>query len=178
VYKTTIYEQRRLSMAGKAGLKAGLIGAAVMFVITLLSLIPTLIPRASGLNCVCCGLEFLAFAGIGVLGGFFLTPPRDAGAGAGAGAIAGVVSGLVDGVLAMIVAAIQMAIRGGDIIAMLDPQQVRTLIDAGIDPEMLAIFSGWGGVAIGGGLCCIGYLVIGAALGAIGGAILAAVKSD
>lgn len=165
-------------MAGKAGLKAGLIGAAVIFVITLLSLIPILMPKASALNCVCCGLEFVVFAGIGVLAGFFLTPPRDAGTGAGAGAIAGVVAGLVDGILGIIVAAIQVAVVGTDFVSVLDPQQIEMLAEMGIDPGTFATFSGWGGVAIGGGMCCIGYLAIGAALGAIGGAVLAAVKSD
>ena len=165
-------------MAGKAGLKAGLIGAAVIFVITLLSLIPMLLPKASTLNCVCCGLEFIVFAGIGVLAGFFLTPPREAGAGAGAGAVAGLVSGLVDGVLSIIIAAIQVAVVGTDFVSVLDPEQIKMLTDLGVDPSSFATFSGWGGVAIGGGLCCVGYLVIGAALGAIGGAIFAAAKSD
>ena len=159
-------------MAGKAGLKAGLIGAAVMLVMTLLSRIP-------GIGCVCCGLNLLVYAAIGALAGFFLTPPRTAGTGAGAGAIAGLVSGAVSGMISAIVMAIQMARVGpGEIISYIDPQQMQQLIELGIDPEMFAIFSGAGGVAIGGGMCCLASLALGAGLGAIGGAIFAAVKSD
>ena len=47
-------------MAGKAGLKAGLIGAAALVVLVLLSLIPV-----PALNCVCCGADILAYLGIG-----------------------------------------------------------------------------------------------------------------
>ncbi|MEE9615542.1 MAG: hypothetical protein V3T90_00860 [Anaerolineae bacterium] len=159
-------------MAGKAGLKAGLIGAAVMLVMTLLSQIP-------GVGCVCCGLNLLVYAVIGALAGFFLTPPRTAGTGAGAGAIAGLVSGAVSGVVSIIIMAIQMVRAGsGEIISYLDPQQIQQLIELGIDPEVFGILSGAGGVAIGGSLCCLAGLVIGAGIGAAGGAIFAAVKSD
>ena len=159
-------------MAGKAGLKAGLIGAAVMLVTTLLSQIP-------GVGCVCCGLNLLVYAAIGALAGFFLTPPRTAGTGAGAGAIAGLVSGAVNGVVLAIVMAVQMVRAGpGEIISYLDPQQIQQLIELGIDPEMFAVFSGRVGVAIGGGLCCLTGLAVGAGLGAVGGVIFAAVKSD
>lgn len=164
-------------MAGKAGLKAGLIGGAIMLVLALLGLIP--VPL---LNVCCCGVQLLAYAGIGILAGFFLTPPRTAGTGAGAGAIAGVVSGVVAGVVGMLIAAIRMAIAGpaGQIVSAIDPETMRQLAELGIDitPRMLATFSGWGGVAVGGSLCCLGWLVIGAALGAVGGAIFAATKSE
>jgi len=159
-------------MTGKAGLKAGLIGAAVVLVLTLLSQIP-------GVGCVCCGLTWLVYAGIGALAGFFLTPPRAAGTGAGAGAIAGLVSGAVGGIIWIIILAIQMALAGPEEIAStINPEQMRQLVELGIDPEMFTIFSGVGGVAIGGGLCCLTGLAIGAGMGAIGGAIFAAIKSD
>ena len=165
-------------MAGNAGLKAGLIGAAILFVLTLLALIPV-----AFLDCVCCGVELLAYAGIGVLAGSFLTAPRDAGTGAGAGAIAGVISGLVAGIISMIVAAIQGA-TGAASAGLLDPQMLEQLTELGVelDPEMLEIFTGAGAGAgmgiLGGSLCCVGSLAIGAALGAIGGAIFGASKSD
>ena len=157
----------------QAGLKGGLIGGALLFVLSLLSLIP--VPF---LSFCCCGLTILAYVGAGALAGNFLSPPRTAGAGAGAGAIAGVISGLVNGIVGMIISAIRMAIAGADVMTTMDPAMVQPLIDAGIDPELFSIFAGWGGVALGGGLCCLGSLVIGAALGAIGGAILAAAKSE
>ncbi len=165
-------------MSGKAGLKAGLIGAAVMGVLVLLNLIPSLISAASVLGCACCGVELLAYAGIGVLAGAFLAPPRNTGAGAGAGAIAGMLSGVGAGIMTIITAAGRMAFAGGRMVSALDPVQVRQLIDAGIDPQMLTIFAGWGGVFLGGGLCCLGWIAIGAGLGALGGLIFAAVKKD
>jgi len=161
-------------MTGKVGLKAGLIGAAVMLVITLLNQIP-------GVGCFCCPLSLLVYAAIGALAGFFLTPPRTAGTGARAGAIAGLISGAVSGLAWIIVMAVQIALAGTDkIISAIDPQQIQQLTDLGIeiDPEMLALFSGAGGVAIGGGLCCLAGLAVGAGLGAVGGAIFAAAKPD
>ena len=159
-------------MTGKAGLKAGLIGAAAMLVLTLLSQIPAI-------GCFCCPVTFLAYAGIGALAGFFLIPPRAAGTGAGAGAIAGLISGAASGLTSIIVIAVRMALAGTEEIASyIDPQQMRQLIELGIDPEMLAIFSGVGGVVLGGSLCCLTGLAMGAGLGAIGGAIFAAVKPD
>ena len=165
-------------MSGKAGLKAGLIGAGVLGLLVLLNLIPSLIQAASVLGCACCGVELLAYAGVGVLAGVFLSPPRDAGAGAGAGAIAGVLSGVGAGIMTIITAAGRMAFSGGQMISTLDPVQARQLIEAGIDPQMLAIFAGWGGVFLGGGLCCLGWIAIGAGLGALGGLIFAAIKKD
>jgi hypothetical protein len=159
-------------MAGKAGLKAGLIGAAILLVLTLLSQIPAL-------GCVCCGVSLLAYAGIGVLAGFFLTPPRNAGLGAGAGAIAGVISGAVAGLVEVIVSVIQLLITGpGQFAGAIPPEQMEQLTELGMDPEMFALFTGTGGVALAGGLCCLGSLALGAALGAIGGTIFAAAKSD
>jgi hypothetical protein len=159
-------------MAGKAGLKAGLIGAAVMLVLTLLNQIP-------GVGCFCCPVSLLVYAGIGALAGYFLTPPRVASQGAGAGAIAGVISGAVSGLIWIIAMAIQVALAGsGEIVSAIDPQQLEQLTEIGIDPEILAIFSGIGGVALGGGLCCLTGLALGAGLGAAGGAIFASVQSD
>jgi hypothetical protein len=159
-------------MTVKTGLKAGLIGAAIALVLTLLSQIP-------GVGCVCCGLTWLAYAGIGALAGFFLTPPRTAGTGAGAGAIAGLISGAVGSLVSIIVMAIQMAAGGTEgIMSAIDPATMQQLIELGVDPEMFAVFSGAGGVAIAGGMCCLTGLAVGAGLGAAGGAIFAAVKPE
>ena len=159
-------------MTGKAGLKAGLIGAGIILVVTLLSQIPFL-------NCICCGLTWLVYAGIGALAGYFLTPPRTAGTGAGAGAIAGLVSGAAGGLIWAIIMAIQTAIGGAqNIMSAIDPQVMRQLAELGVDPEMFAIFSGVGGVVIAGGMCCLTGLAIGAGMGAIGGAIFAAAKPE
>ena len=148
-------------MAGKAGLKAGLIGAAVLLVITVLN---QLLQISGGLVYVICGVNMLIYAGIGVLAGFFLAPPRTPRQGAGAGAIAGLLSGGISGVVGFIILTIRMA-RGMGYPG-LDPQQMEQLAQSGLDPKLLAI----PGVVCG--------MAIGAGMAAIGGAILAAVKSE
>jgi hypothetical protein len=55
---------------------------------------------------------------------------------------------------------------------------MQQLAEMGIDPEMFAMFTGTAGGILGGAMCCVGSLVIGAALGAIGGAVMAAAKPD
>ncbi len=161
-------------MSGKAGLKAGLIGAAVILVLTLLGQI-----RIKGLNCVCCPVTLLAYAGIGVLAGFFLTPPRTAGSGAGAGAIAGLLSGALGGLVWIIAILIQMrTMSAADILSAMPPETLRQLQESGIDPQVLALLSGTGGAALAGGMCCLTSLASGAGLGAIGGAVFSALKPD
>lgn len=161
-------------MSGKAGLKAGLIGAAVILVLTLLNQI-----KIGGLGCLCCPITLLAYAGIGVLAGAFLTPPRTAGSGAGAGAIAGLISGVVGGLVWVIVMFIQMStMNTADILSSIPPDTLRQLQELGVDPETFALLSGTGGAAIAGGIFCLSSLASGAGLGAIGGAIFSAVKSD
>jgi hypothetical protein len=173
-------------MSGKAGLKAGLIGAGVAFLLTLTDLLPTLIPillptlvPISLLGCVCCALPLLAYIGAGVLGGLFLTPPRDTGAGAGAGAIAGLISGVGTTVAWVINAGIEMAVRGTQ--SILDPQMLEQLAEQGMSPEAFAVLSGITGLAglgISGGMCCLFSLALGAGVGALVGLIFAAIKPD
>ncbi len=159
-------------MTGKAGLRAGLIGAGIMLVVTLLSQIPFI-------SCICCALTWLVYAGIGALAGNFLPPPRNAGTGAGAGAIAGLISGAAGGIVWIIVMAIQMVTGStGDVMPMIDAETMRQLVELGIDPEMFAMLSGTVGAVIAGGMCCLMGLATGAGMGAIGGAIFAAAKSE
>ncbi len=147
-------------MAGKAGLKAGLIGTAVLLVMTVIN---QFLP-AGGLVYVVCGVNMLMYVGIGVLAGFFLASPRTPGKGAGAGAIAGLISGVINGVVGAIIMTVRLARGLG--MAGVDPQQMQQLAEMGMDPRVLAI----PGVICG--------MAMGAGLAAIGGAIFAAVKSD
>ena len=161
-------------MTGKASVRAGLIGAAVLVVLTLLSLIP--VPF---LPCVCCGLDLLAYVGIGALAAYYLAAPRQMQTAAGAGAVAGLIAGAATGIAQIIIAVIQFAIMGPEtVVSALDPDIIRQLIEAGIDPEVFAAFTGVGGVALGGALCCLGSLAFGAGLGALGAIIFAAVKQE
>jgi len=73
-------------MAGRANLKAGLIGAGVVIV---LALIGRFVPLQRALMWLSTVIGLLAYAGIGVPAGGYVTPPRSPGRGAGAGTVAG-----------------------------------------------------------------------------------------
>ena len=148
-------------MAGKAGLKAGLIGLVVLLVMTVIN---NLLPISGGLVYVLCGISMLIYVGIGVLAGFFLAPPRVAGQGAGAGAIAGLISGAINGVVGFIIISVRLAQGLG--YPGLDAQQMQQLNEMGMNLQLLAIPGAVCGAAIGAGVA------------AIGGAIFAAVKPD
>ena len=150
-------------------LKAGLIGGAVLVVLSLLSMIPCV-------GAVTCILGVLAYAGIGALAAYWMPPLRMAGPAAGQGALAAVVAALIGGIVNTILVTIQMAIAGGgQALSQIPPEALQQMYEAGIDPE---IFVGPAGGVIGGSICCLGGLILAAILGAIGGAIFAAIKAD
>jgi len=162
-------------MSTQAGLKAGGIGAAVVIVLTLLGLIP--IPF---LGCLCCLLIFAAMIGAGVMAAKFSPAPRTSGSMAGAGAIAGVLTGLGYGLVTAIVAVVRATTGGAAAVSsFLTPDLLQQLQQAGVDPQtfssILSFTASTGGAAVFGSVCCIGALLIGAALGAVGGAIGAAI---
>ena len=167
-------------MTGQAGLKAGLIGAGVLLLLALLSLLPSLVPALGILGCACCGLDLLAYVGAGVLAGFFLTAPRTGGTGAGAGALAGVIAGVGYGVGQGITNVILQATgisaqQTQDVLQLLEETG---LCGPGMAPLPVAYGTGWSSTILGIVVCCFGSLGIGAALGAIGGAIFGAVKPE
>lgn len=152
--------------------KAGLIGAAASIVLALLGLIPCV-------ACITQILGLLLYVGVGVLAAYWLTPPRTAGAGAGAGAVAGLITSLVGGVASMIIAAIQFAITGGAqaaTMSQIPPELMSQLGDTGV--QLMSFMATIGGVLAVSAVCCVAGLAIAAGLGAIGGAIMAAVKAD
>jgi membrane associated rhomboid family serine protease len=104
-------------MVGKAGLKAGLIGTAIMLIWTVIG---RFVPMTGALVWVSLGINVLIYTGVGVMAGLFLTPPRTPGKGAGAGAIAGLIGGVVSGLVGVIIMTIQIS-SGGDVPG-LDPQ--------------------------------------------------------
>jgi len=150
-------------------LKAGLIGGAVLVVLDLLSLIPCV-------GIVTCILMLVVYFGIGVLAAYWIPPVRMAGQAAGQGALAAALAALVGGVVNTIISAVQMALTDKSaILAQIPAESLEQLRQAGIDPST---FIGPGaGVGVGS-LCCITGLIFAAILGAVGGAIFAAVKSD
>lgn len=158
-------------MVGKAAIKAGLIGAAIMVILNLLGLIP--IPF---LGCVCLCIVWLAYAGVGALAAHFMEGAVTTGDAAKAGALAGVISGAVSGIVSSIITAVRGTVGGfGDVMSQMDPEMLRQMQDYGIDPGLFTGMASTGGI-IGVALCCcLGGLVISAALGAIGGIIYASV---
>jgi hypothetical protein len=150
-------------------LKAGLIGAAVLVVLDLLSLIPCV-------GFITCILMLVVYLGIGVLAAYWIPPVRMAGQAAGQGALAAALAALVGGVVNTIISTIQLAVTDRSaILSQLPAESIEQLRQAGIDPTALV---GPGAGAGIGSLCCITGLIFAAILGAIGGAIFAAVKSD
>lgn len=152
-------------------LRAGLIGAGVLVVINLLSLIPAM-------GAVSLPLQPIALAGAGALAASFMLPRREAGRGAGQGALAGLLAGLASGITFAITFGIGLSSMGGpqELVNELPPQLLGQYQQMGVDPAsvlnsgLLTMF-----VVI----CCLPTLVIaGALLGALGGLIYAAAKPD
>lgn len=149
--------------------KAGLIGGAVVAALNLLGIIPCL-------GIVFCGLGILAYAGVGALAAYWMPPIRDTGRAAGQGALAAGLAGVIGGIVNWIAVTVQFAITDtATVLEAVPPESLQQLRDAGIDPAALA---GTGAGAAFGGICCGAGLLIAIVLGAIGGAILAAVKAD
>jgi hypothetical protein len=137
-----------------------LIGTAALLVMTVIN---QFLP-AGGLVYVSCGVSLMLYTGIGVLAGFLLAPPRTPGKGAGAGALAGLIGGGISGAIGAIIMTVRLSQGMG--LPGVDPQQMQQLAEAGMDPRIMAV----------PGLIC--NLALGSGLAAIGGAILAAIKSD
>jgi predicted outer membrane lipoprotein len=150
-------------------LKAGLIGGAALVVLSLLGLIPCV-------GCITWILGLLVYAGIGVLAAYWMPPVRMAGPAAGQGAMAAALGALIGGVVTTIIAIIQMALTDtAALLSQIPADTLQQLEQAGIDPGM---FMGPGAGAAYGSVCCIAGLIVAALLGAVGGAIFAAIKPD
>jgi hypothetical protein len=155
----------------KPGIKAGLIGGAVLIVLNLLGLVPVL-------GCVSMPLQLLAYVGIGVLAGFWLTPRREAGRAAGQGAIAGLIAAAIGGVVSIALAPVTLALSGGPqaILSQLPAESLEALRSAGIDPNTIINSGTTAGLTA---ICCVPVgLLLGAGLGALGGVILAGIKPE
>jgi hypothetical protein len=160
-------------------LKAGLIGVAILVVLSLLGIIPFV-----GL-CVL-PLRWIAYIVVGVLAASYMQLPREAGPAAKEGALAGAVAAAGGGVVNLIITVIQGATGGamqfGEVLRQLPPEAIQGLRDLGVTPEMLTGAGGGaaaiGGAALCGSACCVGGIILAAALGAVGGAVYASMKSS
>jgi hypothetical protein len=157
-------------------LKAGLIGGAV---VALLSIVLTFVGQTLGLECAIWLVTLLVFAGIGALAAYWLPPLRQAGPAAGQGALAAVLAQLIGGLVLTVLTVVRSSfIDTGAVLSQLDPAMLDSLAEAGVDMQAMEAMIGPVGAIFSGGLCCVGGLIFAAILGAIGGALVAAIKPD
>jgi hypothetical protein len=154
-------------------LKAGVIGAVIVVVLKVLQIVPCV-------NCCAIPAEWVAYGCIGALAAHWIVSGRTMGAGAGQGALAALVAAAIGGVIGIGVNVIGSRVMAPFQMAMLrqmPPEFFSQLRQAGIDPSLITRVGGTTAETItGGAMCCGVGLVIGAALGAIGGLVFAAVK--
>lgn len=156
-------------MVGRAGAKAGLIGAAVGAVLTVLSIV--LGGQSPALGRVGGGLIVLAYVGTGLLAGSFLAVPRSAGMGARAGALAGLIGGAGSGVVWVIAVLMRMTqVRWDGWVPIIGLREMSPPAGLGMPAEVMAMLLG--------GVCGLISLFVGAGLGAAGGAVLGIAKRD
>lgn len=156
-------------------LKAGLIGAVIVIALKVLEVVP----------CVaCCAipLEWVAYGCIGALAAHWIVSGRTMGSAAGQGALAGLIAAAIGGVVGVgvnVVGATALAPLQVSMLRQLPPEVLQQMAESGVDPSMLT-GAGTGAVETitSGAVCCGVGLVIAAALGALGGLIFAAVKSE
>ncbi len=121
-------------------LKAGLIGGAILVVISLLSLIPVL-------GCVSLPLVLIGYLVVGALAAHFMTPRRESGRAAGQGALAGLIASLISGLVADGPDSAELfnvrRRRGAG--SQLPPDTLQQLQQAGIDPNVLFSGARWPG---------------------------------
>jgi len=160
-------------------LKAGLIGAAVVVVVNVAGLIPVIGPC---LACIGFFVVLVTYGGVGALAAYWMPPVRMAGPAAGQGALAGLIASAIGGAVGLVISTAQAALFPAQMDAIwgfLPPEALQGMYEAGLDPSM---FTGPGvgvvGSLVGGSFCCAIGLAIGAGLGALGGVIFAAMKSE
>jgi hypothetical protein len=156
-------------------LKAGLIGGGVLVLLTIIANLGMLFPKASTIiSCCLCIPILLAYPGTGALAAYWLTPPRTAGEGAKEGALAGVIAGAIDGVVSVILSLV-LGTAGvyQQALSQLPPETMEALEEMGLSGMYTA--GGMATLSCVGGICGILWA---AAMGAAGGAILAAAKRD
>ena len=155
-------------MAMQNGLKAGLIGALVAAVLTLLGQLPVV-------GCCFSLLVLAAWFGAGVLAGYFgnqTNPLQTASDAAKAGAVAGALTALGSGIVSTLVNIIQVALnRSAQAFSQIPPETWRQLKELGVDESMFVGAGGIAGVIGVMSCCCILGIVFAALLGAAGGAL-------
>lgn len=147
----------------RAGLLAGAIGAVILTLISLCSLVAPRISQA--IACLVTLFDLALYVAMGVLAAHWLQTPRTAGRGLGAGALAGLVMGLIT-IVWTVIRFLSMGIA--TIVAQLPPEILRQLRESGIAPRSLVV------ALLTLTVVCVPLLTIG--LSAIGGLIYTAIN--
>jgi hypothetical protein len=150
-------------------LKAGLIGGAILVALNLLGLIPCV-------GLFTCILGLVVYGGVGALAAYWMPPVREGGAAAGQGTLAALLAAVIGGIVNTIIITIQMSIADtAAILSQIPAESLDQMRMAGLDP---AAFTGPTAGVLFGGSCCVGGLILAAILGAIGGAVFAAIRPE
>jgi hypothetical protein len=154
-------------------LKAGLIGAGIVVGLKVLQLVP-------GVSCCAIPGQWVVYGCVGALAVYWVSPVRTVAAGAGRGALAGLIAAAIGGVIGIgvdFVGSMLMAPVYESLLRYVPPEVFRWMLEAGFDPRVLtAPRLATVGTITGGTVCCGAGLVIGVALGALGGVVFAVVK--
>lgn len=147
----------------RAGLLAGAIGAVILTLISLCSLVAPRISQA--IACLVTLFDLALYVAMGVLAAHWLQTPRTASRGLGAGALAGLVMGLIT-IVWTVIRFLSMGIA--TIVAQLPPEMLRQLRESGIAPRSLVV------ALLALTVVCVPLLTIG--LSAIGGLLYAVIN--
>ena len=157
-------------------LKAGLIGGAAL---ALIYLVLVFLAQSTGLGCGFGFLALLAFAGAGALAAYWTPPTRQVGPAAGQGAAAAAIAQLIGGIIFTILMVIQFSlIDTAEVLSSVDPALLDQLAEVGWDAQALETTLGPISALFSGSFCCLGGLIFAAILGAVGGALMAAIKPE
>ena len=163
--------------------KAGLIGGVVLSLLYLLNVLSNYIAPGGTVALACCCAMMVVYllvcGGTGALAAHWLPAPRDAGTAAGRGAMAGGLAGLIGGAVNAVAMLIQSAtLDYASVISEMPPETLDALKQLGITTDMLESSGGTIGGLLSGACCCGVGVIVALILGAIGGAIWAAVRPN
>jgi hypothetical protein len=159
----------------QAVLKASGIGAVILIILNLLSLIPCV-------GCFTFLITLIVYPAIGILAAYFMINPRNGNTGATNGAAAAVIAALIAGVVGTIINFAYFSFTGSDqmaqAVADLPPDQLAALAELGVDPTLMAGGLGMLGILGFSVICCGLWAIFAALLGAAGGAFWGSTHQD
>jgi hypothetical protein len=152
-------------------LRAGILGGIALAVLNLLGLLPVI-----GLCTFVLG--FVVYAVAGAAAAHWIPPPRTTGQAAGQGALAGLITGFIGTIVQVLLTPLSISMSGGSqaFLRNVPQESLQQLEQVGIDPAALFSTGTFAGFTL---ICCLPVaLIVGAGLGAIGGAVYAAMRPE